>query len=260
MGLMNVAERYARFEWQGQILHGIVREDEQSLEVLSGDPVRTPAAPSGRLVPLARVRLLTPVVPGKIVAVGKNYVDHVAEMHLEVPAMPRLFFKPPSAVIGPGEQIRYPTQSDEVHHEAELAVVIGRKAQGIAASVVLDYVFGYTCANDVTARDIQRADGQPSWAKAFDTFCPLGPWIVPGLDPTELEVHCEVNGVERQRAQTATMLRSVAELLKYITAAVTLEPGDVVLTGTPAGVGPIMPGDEVTVSISSIGSLTNPVA
>lgn len=261
MGPQGETQRYVRFDWKDETFHGLVTglEGAEVLEVLSGDPVRGSAAPSGRSVAVADVRLLAPVEPGKIVAVGKNYADHVAEMHMETPTTPRLFFKPPSAVIGPGAGIRYPPQSEEVHYEAELAVVIGREARNVAADRVLDYVFGYTCGNDVTARDIQRADAQPSWAKAFDTFCPLGPWIVPGLDPVKLEVRCDVNGAERQRAATSSMLIPVAELLEHITAAVTLNPGDVVLTGTPAGVGPIVPGDEVTVHIGGIGSLTNPV-
>jgi 2-keto-4-pentenoate hydratase/2-oxohepta-3-ene-1,7-dioic acid hydratase in catechol pathway len=261
MGAEGGTRRYARFEWEGRALYGLVtgQEGAEVLEVVDGDPVRGPSVLAGWSVAMADARLLAPVEPGKIVAVGKNYADHVAEMAMEVPVVPRLFFKPPSAVIGPGADIRCPLQSEEVHHEAELAVVIGRMARNVAADEALEYVFGYTCGNDVTARDIQRADGQPSWAKAFDTFCPLGPWIATGLDPAKLEVSCDVNGVERQRAATTTMLIPVAQLLEHITAAVTLDPGDVVLTGTPAGVGPIASGDVVTVEISGIGSLSNPV-
>ncbi|MFI8768913.1 fumarylacetoacetate hydrolase family protein [Streptomyces sp. NPDC053792] len=261
MRLTGESQRLARFEWKGDVLHGrlIAEGGDDVLEVLSADPVRGAAELTGRRLPLHDVRLLAPVSPGKIVAVGRNYADHIAELSLDTPAAPRLFFKPPSAVIGPGESIRYPAQSHEVHYEAELAVVIGRTARDVPAEHALEYVFGYTCANDMTARDIQREDGQPSWAKAFDTFCPLGPWIVTGLDPTNLVVRCEVNGEERQSAGTDTMLHPVASLLAYITAAVTLEPGDVLLTGTPAGVGPIVPGDEVAVHISGIGALANPV-
>ncbi|AWK09587.1 2-hydroxyhepta-2,4-diene-1,7-dioate isomerase [Streptomyces spongiicola] len=262
MRLTDESQRLARFEWQGEVLHGrlITTDGDDVLEVLAADPLRSAAEPTGRRLPLDDVRLLAPVTPGKIVAVGRNYADHIAELSLDTPTAPRLFFKPPSAVVGPGEAIRYPAQSREVHYEAELAVVIGRTARGITAEQALEYVFGYTCANDVTARDIQREDGQPSWAKAFDTFCPLGPWITTNLDPTKLDVRCEVNGTERQSAGTDTMLHPVASLLAYITAAVTLEPGDVLLTGTPAGVGPVVPGDEVAVYISGIGSLVNPVA
>ncbi|GFH39472.1 fumarylacetoacetate hydrolase family protein [Streptomyces pacificus] len=262
MKLTDGSQRLARFEWQGSAHYGrlITAERQDVLELLAADPIRSKAEATGRRISLDDVRLLAPVLPGKVVAVGRNYADHIAELSLDTPAAPRLFFKPPSAVIGPGEAIRYPAQSREVHYEAELAVVIGRTARDVPAERALDYVFGYTCANDVTARDIQREDGQPSWAKAFDTFCPLGPWITTDLDPTKLDVRCEVNGVERQSAGTDTMLHPVASLLAYITAAVTLEPGDVLLTGTPAGVGPVVPGDEVAVHISGIGSLVNPVA
>ncbi|MDT3397219.1 fumarylacetoacetate hydrolase family protein [Streptomyces sp. B1866] len=255
-------QRLTRFEWQGRTHHGRVRDTSggEVVEVLGDDPLLLPAQPTGQSVAVGEVRLLAPVKPGKIIAVGLNYADHTTEMGLESPPAPRLFFKPPSAVIGPGEEIRYPAQSNEVHHEAELAVVIGRKACNVRAAEALSYVFGYTCANDVTARDIQRADGQPSWAKAFDTFCPIGPWVVTGLDPAQLEVRCLVNQKERQRAATATMLYPVAALLEYVSAALTLEPGDVLLTGTPSGVGPILPGDEVTVEITRIGTLVNPVS
>ncbi|MGW6460585.1 fumarylacetoacetate hydrolase family protein [Streptomyces sp. NPDC055078] len=254
-------QRFARFEQQGRVQYGRVvgTTDGGTLDVLSGDPVRSQTSRTGQSVPCADVRLLAPVAPGKIVAVGRNYADHIAEMGVGAPAVPRLFLKPPSAVIGPGAPIRYPVQSHQVEYEAELAVVIGRTARGVSAADALDYVFGYTCANDVTARDIQKADGQPSWAKAFDTFCPLGPWIATDLDPTALEIECRVNGERRQHASTALLISPVAALIEYISAAVTLEPGDVILTGTPAGVGPVVPGDVVAVSVTGIGTLRNPV-
>ncbi|MEO3975816.1 fumarylacetoacetate hydrolase family protein [Streptomyces sp. CAU 1734] len=252
-----MTERFVRYEYLEQVRYG--RVTGAVVEVLTGDPVSGSATPTGESVALREVTLLAPVVPGKILAVGRNYADHIAEMGMGTPTVPRLFFKPPSAVIGPGELIRHPVQSQQVEHEAELAVVIGRTARDVPAADALSRVFGYTCANDVTARDIQRADGQPSWAKAFDTFCPLGPWIVPGLDPAALEIMCTVNGQERQRSHTSLLLTSVAELIAHITAAVTLEPGDVILTGTPAGVGAIVPGDEVAVTISGIGTLLNRV-
>lgn len=250
----------ARFEQGGQVLYGQLAGGTEKLTVLVGNPVDGVIECTQETLQLADVQLLAPVRPGKIVAVGRNYADHAAELGLEQPNAPRLFFKPPSAIVGSGEAIRYPSQSREVHHEAELAVVIGRRARRVPAGEALEYVLGYTCANDVTARDLQRADGQPSWAKAFDSFLPLGPWIATGLDPARLEVRCAVNGRERQRASTDSMLWPVPELLAYITAAVTLEPGDVVLTGTPAGVGPVQIGDEVTVDIAEVGTLTNPVA
>ncbi|MFF3552353.1 fumarylacetoacetate hydrolase family protein [Streptomyces tsukubensis] len=254
--------QFIRFGYEGRVRFGRLAAGADGaafVEVLSGDPVRTDAGGTGELVPVSAVRLLAPVAPGKIVAVGRNYADHIAEMGMGEPAIPRLFLKPPSAVTGPGAEIRYPAQSREVEYEAELAVVIGRRARNVNAADALAYVFGYTCANDVTARDIQRADGQPSWAKAFDTFCPLGPWIVPGLDPTNLGIRSTVNGAPRQGANTGMMLTPVADLIAYITAALTLEPGDVVLTGTPSGVGPLKPGDTVSVSIDGIGTLENPV-
>ncbi|ANW19071.1 fumarylacetoacetate hydrolase family protein [Streptomyces clavuligerus] len=250
--------RFTRFAHRSDTRYG--RTDGITVEFLDGDPVRSAARPTGETVPLKDVRLLAPVRPGKIVAVGRNYADHIAETGMGAPAVPRLFFKPPSAVIGPDEPIHYPPQSRQVEHEAELAVVIGRTTRAVPAADALSHVFGYTCANDVTARDIQKADGQPSWAKAFDTFCPLGPWITTGLDPADLEIQCHINGERRQHARTSRLLTPVADLIAYISAAVTLDPGDIILTGTPAGVGPIAPGDTVEVSISGVGTLSNPVA
>ncbi|MEU0691393.1 fumarylacetoacetate hydrolase family protein [Streptomyces uncialis] len=251
---------YARFEWRGSVRYGRMRSAGGTrIEVLMGNPIEGDAALDGRAVDAGEVRMLAPLVPGKIVAVGRNYGDHIAETGMGAPVVPRLFFKPPSSVIGPAEPIVYPGQSRQVEHEAELAVVIGRTARKVSPEQALRHIFGYTCGNDVTARDIQKADGQPSWAKAFDTFCPLGPVIATGLDPTGLDVSCHVNGTLTQHANTSLMLMSVADLVAYISAAVTLEPGDVILTGTPAGVGPITPGDEVAVTIAGVGTLRNPV-
>lgn len=209
---------------------------------------------------LSQVRLLAPVVGSKIVAVGKNYADHVREMGGdEPPADPVLFLKPSTSVIGPGDAIALPELSDEVHHEAELAVVIGGIVRRVPVERALDAVLGYTCANDVTARDLQRIDGQWTRAKGFDTFCPLGPWIETDLDPSGLTLECRVDGELRQSASTADLLRGVAELIAYASAVMTLLPGDVLLTGTPAGVGPIVPGNRVEVTIEGIGTLTNSV-
>lgn len=254
--------RYVRFEHEGRVRFGRVAptvDDHTPVEVLTGDPTRTDAVGTGELLPMEVIRMLAPVVPGKIVAMGRNYADHIAETGMGTPPVPRLFFKPPSAVTGPDTEIRYPRQSHRVEYEAELAVVMGRTARNVPAADAAAYVFGYTCANDVTARDIQKADGQPSWAKAFDTFCPLGPWIVTGIDPGNLRIGAMVNGEYRQRSRTSHMLTPVADLIEYITAAVTLEPGDVILTGTPAGVGPLEPGDRVSVFIEHIGTLRNTV-
>jgi 2-keto-4-pentenoate hydratase/2-oxohepta-3-ene-1,7-dioic acid hydratase in catechol pathway len=208
---------------------------------------------------LSQLTLLSPCQVTKLVAVGRNYAAHAAEHGDEVPSEPLIFLKPPSAVIGPDEPIVCPPQSAQVEHEAELAVVIGRRARHVPAADAWDYVLGYTCANDVTARDLQRSDGQWSRAKGFDTFAPLGPWIVTVLDPTDLTVVCRVNGQMKQQASTVDMVFKIPQLIEYITAAMTLEPGDVVLTGTPEGVSPIRPGDHVEVEVEGIGVLRNPV-
>lgn len=209
---------------------------------------------------LDEVQLLAPCQPTKIVAVGLNYVAHAAESNAQAPAEPLFFLKPPGAVIGPGAKILYPDHlSQRVEHEAELAAVIGRPAYRVESEEALGYVWGYTCANDVTARDLQHRDGQWTRSKSFDTFCPLGPWIVSGLDTTDLHVRCWVNGDLRQEGRTREMIFTVAELIASISAVMTLEAGDVILTGTPAGVGPLQPGDRVSVEISGIGRLENEV-
>lgn len=210
-------------------------------------------------IPLDRVRLLAPVLPGKILAVGKNYAEHAREMASEVPELPILFMKPPSAIIGPGDAILLPPQSQRVEHEAELAVIIGQKCRWVTPQEARDYIFGYTIANDVTARDLQRSDGQWTRAKGFDTFCPLGPWIETDLDPADALITCRVNEELRQMASTREMVFTVNQLVSYISSVMTLMPGDVLLTGTPAGVGHLLAGNTVDVSIEGIGSLINPV-
>lgn len=208
---------------------------------------------------LEGLKLLAPVVPGKIICVGRNYPAHAAEHEAEVPELPLLFLKPTSAVIGPGEPIRLPPQSSVVEHEAELAVVIGRGGRWITAEDAGDHVLGYTAACDVTARDLQRIDDQWTRAKGFDSFCPLGPWIDTELDPADVVITCTVSGQLRQMGSTRDMVFPVYELVAYISSIMTLEPGDVILTGTPSGVGPLLEGDEVTVEIEGLGTLTNPV-
>ena len=209
--------------------------------------------------PLSAVHLLPPIVPGKIICVGRNYAAHAAEHEVEVPVLPLLFSKPPSAVIGPGEPILLPPQSQQIAHEAELAVVIGQRARWVSPEEAPGYILGYTAANDVTARDLQQPDGQWTRAKGFDTFCPLGPWIDTHLDPSDLLVTCHVNGQLRQMASTRDMIFPVPQLLAFVSSIMTLEPGDVLLTGTPSGVGPLTAGDEVRVEIEGLGALTNPV-
>lgn len=212
--------------------------------------------------PLDGLTLLAPVMPTKIVCVGRNYPAHAAEHTAEVPAEPLLFFKPPSSVIGPDAPIVLTPQSQQVEHEAELAVVIGRRCRNVTPQEAWSYVLGVTCGNDVTARDLQRRDGQWTRAKGFDTFCPLGPWLVTGLreeDVADLEVICRVNSKVRQRGRTSEMVFSPARLIAYTASIMTLEPGDVIMTGTPAGVGPLVAGDVVEVEVEGIGMLRNPV-
>ncbi len=207
-------------------------------------------------------RLLAPTAPSKVVCVGRNYAAHAAEHGADVPTEPLIFLKPPSSVIGPGEAIVVPPQSRQVEHEAELALVIGRRCRNLGVDNAWSVVAGLTCANDVTARDLQRRDGQWTRGKGFDTFCPLGPWLVTGLDEgsvADVEVTCTVSGELRQRGRTAHMVFSPAHLLAWVTSFMTLEAGDVLLTGTPAGVGPLLDGDTVEVEIGGIGKLSNPV-
>jgi 2-keto-4-pentenoate hydratase/2-oxohepta-3-ene-1,7-dioic acid hydratase in catechol pathway len=208
---------------------------------------------------LRQVVLLTPVVPGKIVAVGPNYRDHALEMGVPIPTEPVLFFKPLSALIGPDDPIVYPPQSQRVDYEAELAVVMKRRCHNVTAPHAFEYVLGYTCLNDVTARDVQSRDGQPSRAKAFDTFCPLGPCIATDVDPHALAIETWVNGVVRQSGSTKDQIFAVEHLIACVSEVMTLLPGDVITTGTPAGVGSLEPGDRVDVRIEGIGSLRNSV-
>lgn len=217
--------------------------------------------PTETVVEWDKARLLAPVIPTKIVAVGRNYADHAAEMGNPVPEIPIIFLKPPTTVIGPLHAVRLPAGSHEVHHEAELAVVIGTVTRNVAIEDVGPHILGYTAANDITARDLQRADGGKfTRAKGFDTFCPLGPAIDTELDPQEgLSIICRVNGEIRQAGSTSDMVFGVGELVSFISEVMTLLPGDVILTGTPAGVGPIVAGDRVEVEVEGIGVLVNPV-
>lgn len=248
--------KIVRFAWQGKTRYGLVEGDV--VYAVEGDPFGT-LERGERIGTLSDVRLLAPCTPTKIVAVGLNYADHAAEAHREVPTEPLIFLKPPSAVIGPGENVACPPISRRVDYEAELAVIIGHRVRDVSADEALNCVLGYTCANDVTARDLQRQDGQWTRSKSFDTFCPLGPWIVTRLDPSDLSIEGRVNGEVRQRSRTRHMIFSVAQLIHFVAQVMTLQPGDVILTGTPAGVGPLHPGDRVEVEIEGIGVLENRV-
>lgn len=257
--------RIARFSIDGNVAFGAVEgesppgtTDGLVLDIIKGIPFADFEL-SGTKVPLSKVRLLPPVLPNKVVGIGRNYADHAAELGNEVPDTPVAFFKPSTSVIGPGDSIAYPSFSQEVHYEAELAVVIGRMCREVPRERARDVILGYTCANDVTARDVQKRENQWARAKGFDSSCPLGPWVETELDPSDLTIQCTVNGEQRQLGRTAEMVRSIEDLIVHISEAMTLLPGDVILTGTPAGVGPLNVGDEVAVTIEGIGTLTNKV-
>jgi len=209
--------------------------------------------------PLADVRLLAPAQPSKIICIGRNYLEHAKEHDVEVPKVPLLFMKPPSSINDPGAPILLPPQSRQVEHEAELVVVIGKRGRHIVAEQAQGYVYGYTIGNDVTARDLQRSDGQWTRAKGFDTFCPFGPWIDTEFDPSDAVITCRVSGQPRQMASTRDMVFSVSTLIAFISSVMTLEPGDLIFTGTPAGVGILEAGDVVDVEIEGLGKLSNPV-
>ncbi|KAA9086946.1 fumarylacetoacetate hydrolase family protein [Microbacterium radiodurans] len=248
--------KIVRFAHDEAIRYGIL--DGTELVTLAGDPMYTGYDTTGERVSLNEVTLLAPVIPrSKIVAVGRNYRDHAAEFGNEVPAEPLLFFKPNTSVIGPGDAIVRPAQSQQVDFEGELAVIIGKVTRNVASEQALEHVFGYTVANDVTARDLQRSDGQWARAKGFDTFCPLGPAVETEFDLDAAQVVSRVNGEEKQRAPLTDMVHGVADLIAYASAAFTLLPGDVILTGTPAGVGPLVAGDVVEIEIDGLGILRN---
>jgi 2-keto-4-pentenoate hydratase/2-oxohepta-3-ene-1,7-dioic acid hydratase in catechol pathway len=214
---------------------------------------------TGERFAITDVRLLAPILPSKVLAIGRNYAAHAAELGHDVPERPLIFLKPSTAVIGTDDAIRLPPSSQQVEHEAELALIIGKVAKDLAPDDVASAIFGYTCANDVTARDQQRADVQFTRAKGYDSFCPIGPWIETTFDPSAVRVRALVNGQTRQDATTADMIFDIPTMVSFMSQVMTLVPGDVILTGTPEGVGPLVDGDVVTVSIDGIGELTNPV-
>ncbi|MCL3836576.1 fumarylacetoacetate hydrolase family protein [Aeromicrobium duanguangcaii] len=254
--------RVARFAGDDDPRYGVVGTDGDTpiIAPLKGDPLYAPLELTGEKLPLEDVRLLAPVIPrSKVVCVGKNYVAHAAEMGGEVPQEPLIFLKPNTSVIGPGEPIFYPKQTQDLHFEGELAIVIGRICRNLTLEDAPKVIYGYTVANDVTARDLQSKDGQWARAKGFDTFCPLGPWIETDFDPSNVRVRTTLNGEIKQDGNTSNMVFDVPSILQYVTSFMTLLPGDVVLTGTPEGVGPMQAGDHVAVTIDGLGTLTNPV-
>jgi 2-keto-4-pentenoate hydratase/2-oxohepta-3-ene-1,7-dioic acid hydratase in catechol pathway len=235
--------------------------DGDSVAEIAGAPwVEAGTKKTGRSAAIANARLLAPVIPSKIVCVGRNYASHAAELGNDVPKEPMIFLKPPSSIVGPRGTIVLTKYSNKVEHEGELGLVIGRKASHLSDSDdALSYLCGYTCINDVTARDLQKTDVQFTRAKGFDTFCPVGPHIETELNPNDVLVECRVNGVVRQSGQTSLMIFSPAFVVRWISRMMTLEPGDLIATGTPSGVGPLVAGDKVEVSVEGIGVLSNPV-
>lgn len=241
-------------------LFGILEDDDQ-ITIISGDPIYHGIQKTAAKVELAKVRLLAPVIPrSKIVCVGKNYADHAAEMGGEVPSEPIIFLKPNTSVIGPGDTIVWPAMAPTIDYEAELAIVIGRVCKEVPKERVKDVIFGYTMANDVTTRELQKRDGQWTRAKSFDTFCPLGPWIETEFVPGTQRISLTVNGEVKQDASISQMMFGIEDIVHFVTQVMTLLPGDVIITGTPAGIGPLPEKSTVTVSIEGLGELTNKVS
>jgi len=247
-----------RFMHSGEIHYGVLHDVE--LTLIEGDLFGAWKEGAER-VKLSEVKLLAPVMPSKVVALGLNYRDHAKEMGLPIPAEPILFLKPPTAVIGPNEPILYPAGgiTQRVDYEAELAIVLGKKAKDVTAAAAGEYILGYTCLNDVTARDLQAKDGQWTRAKSFDAFCPLGPCLETELDTSDLKVETVLNGKVVQSSSTRELVFDVPNIVAQVSRVMTLLPGDVIATGTPPGVGPMKPGDTVTIYVEGIGRLTNPV-
>jgi len=238
-----------------------VLNDQDAILVLRGDPIYSGIVPAEKSLKLSDVKLLAPVIPrSKVVCIGKNYADHAAEMDSEVPSEPIIFIKPNTSVIGPNELIIWPRMSERVDYEAELAIVIGRICKEVPASKAKDVIYGYTLANDVTARDLQKKDGQWSRAKGFDTFCPLGPWIETEFILGDQKITSTLNGEVKQSSMLSAMIFKVPQIIEFVTNVMTLLPGDVILTGTPAGIGPMPSGASITVAIDGLGALTNKVS
>jgi len=248
--------KIVRFIHKGSECYGIVEGLEVNIALNS--PFETLEL-SGETVPFAGLELLSPCMPGKALCIGLNYRDHAVEFGLPIPASPVVFMKPATAVIAPTALIEKPAMCRRLDYEAELVVVIGKKAKNVPADKVADYILGYTCGNDVTARDLQPKEGQWTIAKGFDTFLPFGPWIETEIDPSNLQIRALLNGELKQSSTTSNLIFPVPELVAYLSSVMTLEPGDIIMTGTPSGVGPMKSGDEIIVEIEGIGSLVNHV-
>ena len=251
--------RYFRIEHEGVTQFGVARPGDAEIALLNGPPWAG-GMPTHVLVPESKAQLRAPVEPTKIVCVGRNYAAHAKELGNQVPDEPLIFLKPPSAILGPGEAVELPPASQRIEHEAEIGVVLGHRLKNADAAAARSAIFGICCVNDVTARDIQRKEVQFTRAKGFDTFCPVGPWIETELDLAALSVSGRVNGQLRQNGHVSQMIFGIPELLAFISQVMTLEPGDLVSTGTPEGVGPLAPGDQVEIEVSGVGVLRHAVA
>lgn len=250
--------RYVRYRAGTDVRWGVLRDDETILPV-DGDPIAGTSAAGGPAIPRGDVELLVPATPSKIVGVGLNYAKHAAESHKELPTEPLLFLKPPSTLIATGQPIEIPDAARLVHHEAELAIVIGTRCRNLSPGEAAGAVLGFTAANDVSDRTLQRRDGQFTRGKGFDTFCPVGPALATGIDADDLEIRCIVDGQLRQSSRTSDMVFDVATIVSFVSNVMTLEPWDLILTGTPEGVGPLVPGERVDVYLEGVGHLSNPV-
>ncbi len=249
--------KFIRYRYQGKEAYGLLENDDR-IRRISGDPF-SGYQPEEGSVALAEIKTLPPCRPGKIIALGLNYRDHAREFNLEVPSEPLIFMKPPSAVVAQGEKIIIPAMSRRVDYEAELAVIIGRACRNVAREEASQYILGYTCLNDVTARDLQNKDGQWTRGKGFDTFCPIGPCLVTDIDPGDLGIQSFLNGELRQSSRTSQLIFSVPELVEFISQVMTLYPGDIISTGTPSGVGPMKAGDTIEIRVEEVGRLINTV-
>jgi 2-keto-4-pentenoate hydratase/2-oxohepta-3-ene-1,7-dioic acid hydratase in catechol pathway len=254
---MNAPRRFGRFSDGRRAFYGLLEDDEHCRELPNGPFASLDS--SGPHLPIARLEILVPCLASKILGVGRNYRAHASELGHPIPLEPLFFLKPPSALLPHGAAIRLPAASRRVDYEGEIGVVIGRTARAVPEERALDFVLGFTCVNDVTARDLQERDVQFTRAKGFDTFCPVGPWVTTGLDPRILAVETHVNGVRRQAAPASAMIFDIARLISEASRIMTLLPGDLISTGTPEGVGPLRPGDEVSVAVEGVGRLTNRV-